>query len=519
MGTSLAWITDSVANASPTVSPELPALALDDGPTISYGQLRERELRYAAALQNAGVDRGDRVALLMHNSVDYIALLLAVARTGAISVRPNWRLTAPELAYIVGDSEPKVLIFDTHLAPVVADIRDSVGLEQAIAFGDGDTPPWASAFTSFVDSVVAPRIESFPSLSMDDPYSLMYTSGTTGKPKGALLTHGNAIWIGTIQSLKWRLDSTAVSLNAGPLFHAGAFEVLLLPTLLSHGTAVTLSSGGFTLDRYLRVAQHHQVTTMMAYSFAVYELVQRDDLAERVPNSLRRILTGGDTIMPWVYDELEKRLPGVELVQSYSLTEGGVVGTMLDHGDARGRERSVGRPNPMTEVKVVDESGHSADTGVVGEVWLRSPGVSVGYWRKPTETKATFIDGWCRTGDLGSIDADGYLTLVGRAKDMIRSGGENIYPAEVEKLLTDHGSVAAAAVVGVPDPKYVEVGCAVMEPHAGQTIDIDEIRAYLIGKLASFKIPKHYVVVDQLPRNASGKIQKNVLRADYASVG
>ncbi|MFT3660984.1 MAG: AMP-binding protein [Gordonia sp. (in: high G+C Gram-positive bacteria)] len=219
-----------------------------------------------------------------------------------------------------------------------------------------------------------------------------------------------------------------------------------------------------------------------------------------------------------MYDEFERRLPGVRLAQSYSLTEGGVVGTTLDHDDARGRERSVGRANPLTEVKVAGSDGDPRAPGEIGEVWLRSPGVGGHYWNRPEATAETFVDGWCRTGDLGWMDADGFLTLTGRAKDMIRSGGENVSPAEVEKVIALCPDVGAVAVIGVPDTRYVEVGCAVLEPRGDEPINLDEVRRLCRERLAGFKVPRHYVVVDRIPRNASGKIRKSVLRETYRSL-
>jgi fatty-acyl-CoA synthase len=517
MGTSLNWITDSVASLVPAVSPGRPAVALDDRAPLTYGELREAELRYATALRQAGVRRGDRIGILMCNCVEYIVCYLAIARLGAISMRPNWRLTGPELQFQLTDAGVKVLLLDEDFVDTVGSIRAEVPVQTyVVRAGRNPLPRWAIALSDFAATDTG---GGFPELGMDDPCTLMYTSGTTGRPKGAVLTHGNVLWIAAMQAMKFKFDDTSIALTAGPLFHAGGLEVLFLPALFSHGTAVTLSSGGFSLDRFLQVARRQSVTAMLAYSFVVYDLVRLANLDTAVPKTLRLILTGGDTIMPWVYDELEKRLPGVELVQSYSLTEAGTVGTMLDHRFARGRERSVGRPNPLTEVKLLDAEGQPVPSGKVGEVCLRSPGVSPGYWNRPDATADTFTDGWCRTGDLGSVDAKGFLTLAGRAKDMIRSGGENIYAAEIEEVLTGHPDVEYAAVVGVPDAKYVEVGCAILQAHPGRDIDVDAIRAYCTDRLAKYKIPKYLVVVDQLPRNASGKVQKFLLREQYASLG
>jgi fatty-acyl-CoA synthase len=518
MGTSLAWITDSVAGSSPIVDPASPAVACDGGEPLSWGELRERELRFARSLHDAGIGPGDRVAMLLMNSVDYLVLYLALARIGAISVRLNFRLTAPEISFILGDSGSKLLVLDADLADRVEAIRDEVPVAAYVAREEGDAraPAWATPLGDFLgeDSECPPV-----PLGLDDPATLLYTSGTTGTPKGAIWTHGNSLWFGSIQSMKWKIGPETVALTPGPLFHAGGLEALLLPALVSHGTAITFSSGGFSLDRLLEVGRERSVTTMLLYSFMVYEFLRKPRVAELVPASLTRILCGGDIVMPWVYDELEKHLMEVELVQLFGLTEGGAICTCLDHAVARDHPASVGRPMPLNEVRVIGEDGADLAVDEVGEVLVRSPAVSPGFWQRPEATAEVFEDGWCHTGDLGRIDAEGFLSLAGRAKDMIRSGAENIYPAEVEGVLTAAPGVADAAVVGVPDAKYHEVGCAVLIAIDGETIDVEALRAFCAERLARYKIPKHIVIADELPRTASGKVKKYELRERYATLG
>jgi fatty-acyl-CoA synthase len=249
----------------------------------------------------------------------------------------------------------------------------------------------------------------------------------------------------------------------------------------------------------------------------VPEFIRRPDCRDLIPSTLRRIVCGGDTLMPWVYDEFAEKLPGIELVQVYGLTEGGAISSCLDGADAD-RAGSVGRPMPFTDVKVVRSDGSPANPGEVASLYVRSPSVSPGYWQRPEATAETFADGWCNTGDLASIDSEGFITLGGRAKDMIRSGGENVYPAEIEAVLTTAPGVADAAVVGVPDPKWNEVGCAVLVAVEGPGIDVEEVRNYCLERLAKYKVPRYFVVEGELPRTPSGKVKKFELREQYADM-
>ncbi|MEI2774903.1 MAG: AMP-binding protein [Tetrasphaera sp.] len=512
MGMSLNWVTDSVAATLPSVAEDKSAVALGSEAMLTWRELRELELRCAQALRAAGVRRGDRVGLLLRNSVEYVALYLAVARAGAMSVRVNWRLSAPEIGFILGDSGASVLIFGAEFAAAVDAQRHGSPVQTFVAIDDGSpVPEWAQPFETFADTLSV--TDGLPELDMSDGATLMYTSGTTGRPKGAVLTHGNSLWTASIQTQKWRFDGNSVAVTSGPLFHAGGFEVLLLPALVNHGTAVTFPSGGFTLEQLLNVSRTRSATKMLVYPFMLTDMLRLPDLEQLVPSTLEAVVTGGDTVMPWVYEEFSRRLPGVELIQSYGLTEGGAVSACLDHDLAKDHESSIGRPQALTEIKLVDSVGREVQVGEVGEVCVRSPAVSPGYWNLPEANASTFVDGWCHTGDLARIDADGFLTLAGRAKDMYRSGGENVYPAEVEKVLTGHEHVADAAVVGVPDVKFIEVGAAMITAKEGIEVDVDALRAYCLERLAKYKVPRYFHVVTDLPRNANGKVLKAVIRA------
>lgn len=515
MGLSMSWVGDSIGGQAPAVDPNRPAVAIGAEKPLTWAEFRDREAQYAAALQRAGVQPGDRVGMLLKNSVDYIVFIFAIARTGAVAVRLNWRLAPSELEFILNDSGTSLLVLDDDLVEKIVDIRDRVPVSTYVVRGGAAREGWALPFASFVDGATS---DGFPELALDAAASLMYTSGTTGLPKGAIWTHGNNLWFGAIQSLRWKFDSSTVAMTSGPLFHAGGWEALLLGAVMSHGTAITYSSGSFDLMEYLAAVREQQATDVLIYSFMVPEFIRMENCAELIPPTLRRIVCGGDTLMPWVYEEFARKLPHVELVQVYGLTEGGAITCCLDGADAE-RAGSVGRVMPFTEVRVLDDDGKPAAAGVVGDLFVRSPSVSPGYWERPEANVETFVDGWCRTGDLASIDEEGFIWLGGRAKDMIRSGGENIYPAEIEAVITKAPGVADAAVVGVPDARFNEVGCAVVVALDGATIDVDEVRSFCIERMAKYKVPKYMVVVDELPRTPSGKVKKFELRDQYRALG
>jgi fatty-acyl-CoA synthase len=515
----VSWISHSVLDALPTGDPEAVALSIGGQREWTYEQLALKSEAYARALSAKGVRKGDRVGLLLQNILEYFALYFAVGRLGAIAVRLNWRLAPPELEYALNDSGCKLLCLQTSFVDKIEPIIGDVAVETYVAFESSAELP-APSWTvpgSCLDSVAGtlPEVDA----GLDDVLMLMYTSGTTGRPKGAIWTHGNTLWHASMQAMKFGFTSDTVALTTGPFYHAGAFEVVLMPALLCRGTAVGMPSGDFTIEKLIDVIERSRVTHALLYPFMLYELLRHERCTPEVLRSLKTIETGGDPVMPWVLDTLTRRLPGVELVPTYGLTEGGGNTTFLDFADIRKHRTSVGRPLPLTRVKIDSGDGTPAAPDVVGEILVSSPSVAQGYWEKPEETRATFVKGWCRTGDLGSIDADGYLTITGRKKDMIRSGGENIYPAEVESVLTDHPAIADAALVAVPNDRYIEVGCAVIVLEPGAQLSDEELNRYSRKQLAGYKRPRYWVRVEALPRNAAGKVLKTELRSRYSDLG
>ncbi|MEJ2890321.1 class I adenylate-forming enzyme family protein [Actinomycetospora aeridis] len=515
------WVLDSAVEPIPPAGWDNVAVSFDGHHRLTYRELRDRSLSYARALSELGLTKGDRLGLMLYNDAEYLPLYFAAMRLGVIAVRLNFRLAAPELRFILSDSGCRTVLIHASLLGRLEPVREESGAQTVVVLPDGDPsdrdlPEWALPVEALQGR--SPLVE-VPAIAPDDPIALLYTSGTTGLPKGALLSHANTVGTATMQALKWRFSERTVALVPGPLYHAGGFEAVTAPVLLAHGTAVCLRSGSFSISHLLDVIAAERVTDCLLFSFMLGEMLRFDDLEARLPDSLDHLIIGGDTMMPWTVGEVRRRMPHVRLSQVFGLTEGGAICTTLDDGDFDAQLGSIGRPLPLAEARVVDDAGRPAGIDEVGEILVRNPGTCGGYWQRPDANRDTFTDGWCHTGDLGLVNADGFLSLAGRAKDMIRSGGENVYPAEIEKVLTEHPGISDAAVVGVPDPKYLEVGCAVLvlEPD----VDLDEaaLRSYCRERMAGYKVPKYFARRDELPRNASGKVLKYVLREQYVAVG
>ncbi|WP_047151309.1 class I adenylate-forming enzyme family protein [Aneurinibacillus tyrosinisolvens] len=511
------YITRRNAQDLKTVEPSRCALKLESEASWTYGDLHRISNAYGNALLALGVKKGDRVGILLYNCLEYWALYFAAAKIGAIAVRLNFRLSSQEFEYALNDSETRVLCFHSSIADRIDPIRNSIQVEDYIClpYENHPSPEWSLPWEVLADGSTAEITEI--KIEPSDPVMLMYTSGTTGRPKGALWTHANTLWFCAMQVMKWNLNAETVSMSAGPLYHVGAMEDVTLPTLLAGGTVVVVKSGGFSIDRIINVMEKENVSDCLLFPFMVYEMLNSPQLVDSKLSKVHRIISGGDPIIPWAIEKLTERFPHIGLVQIYGLTEGTPIAASLDPGDARKKPHTVGKPMPLVEIKVVGEEGQMVGVGEIGEICIKSPSVSKEYWRKPEATAATFVDGWCHTGDLGKFDSDGYLSIAGRKKDMIRSGGENIYPVEIEDVLIRHPSVADVAVIGIPDPKYIESVCAVIVPKKGAQITEAEIIHFAAEQLASYKKPRKVVFINEIPRTPSGKIQKYVLKEAHQS--
>ena len=456
-----------------------------EGREITYAELDDRSERLARDLVERGLERGDRVATLTANSPEHVEAFFACAKAGVMLMPLNWRLSPVELAYQLDDAEPALLLAgDEHVALADAALEEAGWAPPRARLGD------VGAGAAAVDADVAD----------DDGLLLVYTSGTTGKPKGAVLTHGNCFWTNVGFDLTTGVSGDDVVLQVLPQFHCGGWNVQ--PLLAWWKGARVILERGFDPERCLNLISSRGVTTMMGVPANYLFLSQVPGFDELDLSSLRRAVVGGAP-MPEALLELWQRR-GIDIVQGYGLTEAAPNVLCLPPEDARRKMGFAGKPYPYVDVEL----------GEGGELLVRGPNVFPGYWRNPEATAETLAGGWLHTGDIAERDEEGYYRIRGRVKDMFVSGGENVYPAEIENVLLEHPAVLDAAVVGVEDERWGEVGVAFVVATASE----DELRELCRRKLARYKVPKAFRFVDELPRSAMNKVLKDELRATYEAV-
>jgi fatty-acyl-CoA synthase len=488
------------------VDPDKAAIIdLETGRSHTYPELNARADRLACLLRDSfGIGAGDRVAVIGANRLEQVDLLFAVARLGAMLVPINWRLSADEVAYILSDSDPAVLLYGADMAGTVGALADRWE-GPAVGFDDEGPAGYGARLAAARDEAVTTE-----GITDDTPLLLLYTSGTTGRPKGALLTHGSVTWNAVNTAAGWDLHQDDVTLTHTPFFHTGGWNVLTLP-LLHRGATVVLTPR-FDPGETLRAVGEHGVTVLFAVPTMFQMMLDDPAFATADLSSVRFFISGGAACPIPLIEAWQKR--GVVFKQGYGLTEVGPNCFVLHERDAIGKAGSVGHPVLHLDTRLVDEHGAEVPPGEVGELQLRGPTVCGGYFRQPEATAAALSDeGWFSTGDLFRQDEQGYHYVVGRLKEMYISGGENVYPAEVERVLHQIPEVVEAAVVGVPHPKWGEVGHAfvALSDRANGSPTHDDILTFCKSHLARYKVPKHLTVLPELPKGSSGKIQKTEL--------
>ena len=503
------FVTDWLDRRS-KLSPE--RVALEDavsGREITYHEWNELATQTANYLRALGVQRGDRVAVCAANCLEYLDVWMACGKIGAVLQNLNWRLTVPELHELIEDAAPVALIYsDDYRQPINALRPSLTSVRHYIAFGaladEGDC--------RFSDRETCARaLDDRPELTPDDPWVICYTGGTTGLPKGAILTHRNMTWNSINTVMSWGLSQDDVTILNAPLFHTGALNVFTLPLIHVGGKSIVcmgfdalqvfdlIESGGVTI--------YFGVPTM----FVVMQASERWEAADF--SRMKLVISGGAPCPLPVFEKFWDK--GVDFKTGYGLTEAGPNTFWLPAEDVRRKPGAVGFPMYHVDVRVARADGSDCAPNEAGELLIRGEHVVPGYWNNPEATAKAIVDGWLHTGDLAICDDEGYYTIVGRLKDMIISGGENIYPSEVESIMHAHPAVAEAALIGIPDDKWGEVGCAVVCAKPGQLLGTDDLLAFLRERLAKYKVPKSVIFVDTLPKTGPGKIDKKVLVERY----
>ncbi|TDL75293.1 o-succinylbenzoate--CoA ligase [Rhodococcus qingshengii] len=474
---------------------------------FTYSELNERVNRLSNALISIGVRKGDRVNVLLFNTNEIVESMFACAKIGAIFVPINFRLSVEEVLYIVNDSRSYHFIYDVRMKSLVDELRlKESRLLEYIHVGS-DPSEKDSVYEDLIAN--ASNEEHDYDIRLEDVQMMMYTSGTTGRPKGAMLTHGNTQWnaINMIQSIP--VDSMDITLSVAPLFHIGGMSVFTTP-LMYKGATIILEDL-FDPSRVLQKIHDERITCLFLVPAMWQALTNVEGFEAYDISSLRFAVSGGAPCPITVIEFFQER--GIPFYEGFGLTETAPFVSILDKENTIRKNGSVGKEPIHTNVRIVDPTDRDLPPGQVGELIVNGPNVMAGYWNKPEDTKQAIKNGWFYTGDLAKFDSEGFIYIVDRKKDMIITGGENVYPIEIEQVLYRHPNIKEAAVLGYPDDKWGEsIKAVIALKDISKPLNVHDLEEFLDGKIARFKIPKQVEIVEALPRNATGKILKTVLR-------
>ncbi|MBX6367866.1 MAG: AMP-binding protein [Rhodospirillales bacterium] len=477
-----------------------------EGAHISYAELWQRVQALAAWLAGRGIGEGDVVAVFMKNSPAFIETAIATSHIGGVFLPVNYRLARDEVAYILENSEAKLLLADDEFEPVVGGLPGLVLLDKA---GQKDVRSFAGSPERAV-----PACYRRP----DDLFRLMYTSGTTDRPKGVMHSYSNVYWKNIDHVIFLGLTASDRILVVGPLYHVGAFDLPGIALLWIGGTMCILRE--FDEEAAFTAIERERLTCAWFAPVMLGRLLAYPHRDRFDRSSLKWAIGGGEKTPEARIRAFTELFPNGRYIDGYGLTETCSGDTLMEAGKEIEKIGSTGRALAHCEVDIRDDAGNSLPPGEQGEICVRGPKVTAGYWKDPEKTRNSFFpDGWFRTGDIGFLDSEGFLTITDRKKDMILSGGENIASSEVERVIYTMPQVSEVAVIGLPDPQWGERPVAIVVPKPGQTLDYETLRAHCRKHLAGFKVPRELVLRDSLPRNPSGKILKRTLREELAKSG
>ena len=478
------------------------------GEETTFAAWNARANRTANYLKSLGVCKGDRVAVYASNRQEYLDLFWAAPKIGAILQNLNWRLTVHELKGIIAAGEPVVLVYSEDWRAQVEELKPACStVKHVVAMTNpGNGEGNFAARTSFSD-----QLDDLPELTLDDPWGIYYTGGTTGLPKGAVLTHGNMTWNSVNTLTSWGMNGHHKAALQLPFFHIGGPNIFMAPLVHAGGTTILCS--GFDPDETFDLVEHSGITHYVAVP-TMFQMLQEHPRWEAADFSrLELVISGGAPCPLPIMEKFWQR--GIDFKMGYGLTEASGNNFWLPPELVREKIGSVGYPIFHIDMKTIREDGTSCAAGEEGELLIRGPHVAAGYWRNPEATAETIRDGWLHTGDIAICDSDGCYSILGRSKEMFISGGENVYPAEIESVLMAHPNVLDAAVVGVPHETWGEVGRAFVVADEGYSEQ--DLRAFLAERLAKYKLPRSIVLLDALPLTAIGKIDKKLLESQEVS--
>jgi len=509
------WNVGYIAVKRAALTPDQTAFIYEDKP-FTYKELNETVNRFANFLQKKGVRKGDRISVLLRNCPEFLAIYFAAAKLGIIFVPLNFRLVGPELEYQLNDSGARLLVFHDSFVDTIHPILSSIKVEkdkfiflESVVSGGPGCPDWALDYHELTQicSVDEPRPDQ--PVGLDDPIAIMYTSGVTGIPKGVVLSHLQTFFKCFQNHIYFDMRADDVYLSQIPLFHSAGLFIVVTPTLCRGASFIMRKA--FEPAQFAQDIERYKATIVTAFTTMWRFILQTKKLDEVDVSSVRMVHGGGERTPPSMFEELAAK--GIHMQQGLGQTENSFM-FLLPKEDIRRKMGSIGLPSFFTEAWIEGKEGGELPPGEIGEIVAKGPTVMSGYWNMPEETERATTGGVLHTRDLGYRDEEGYFYIVDRESETYRTGGENVYPAEVEKVLAQHPKIENVAIIGVPDEKWGETGKAFIVPKENEKLTKEDVLKFLEGKVAKYKFPTHVEFVDGLPLTASGKIKKAELKKD-----
>ena len=507
------WLTLSHLVERAGVDLGKPAIVFE-GAVRTYGELRQASRKVAGALIGLGIEPLERVAVLSTNRLEFTEIELGISAARAITVALNWRLRAREIADLLNRAAARAIFVEDRFLGTVLELRRAgavPALRSVIGLGrDGCDLTYEEILMS------TPPDRPSREGHIDEPHEIMFTSGTTGEPKGVVWTDGAVLWNSLQQLADFQIGPRHSSYTTVDQYNLGGRHDFTWPMLQQGATVHVKPSGGFDAERVVSYVAENRITHILWAPTMLYEILRVPNLASYDLTSLRVIVCGGETVSPATMLRVQESFPEADFIQAYGLTEVGGTVSFTRPRDAVAKPGSVGKPALNVEMRLLDSQGQGVAEGVAGEITIRAPTVTAGYWLEPELTAQRVVDGWLHTGDMGYLDGDGFLYIAGRKSDVIVSGGMKIFPAEIESILIEHPSVGDVAVIGLLDEKWGETVCAVVEPNVGSTVDERELIEHCTERLASYKKPTSVRVVEEMPRMLDGMPNKALLRGQLS---